>query len=83
MVMLGMLLSGTANTILMKIQNQTPVGGGKTFNHPFVQCAIMFVGELMCFGVYGIKLLIQKRKRGSTINETPIMSPGATKASEV
>jgi len=68
MVMLGMLVSGTANTILMKVQNQTPVEQlpgiqNKTFNHPFFQCAVMFLGELLCLGVYGAKLLWQKRQR--------------------
>jgi hypothetical protein len=57
MVMLGMLISGTANTVLMKIQNETNGQNGKLFNHPFVQCAIMFIGELLCLGVYGAKLL--------------------------
>ena len=57
-VMLGMLVTGTANTILMKTQNLTVTYGNK-FNHPFVQCAVMFVGELMCLGMYGLKLAIQ------------------------
>jgi len=67
MVMLGMLLSGTGNTILMKIQNltygETLVTDPKQpmpFTHPFVQCAVMFFGELLCLGVYGIKLLYIK-----------------------
>ena len=60
MIMLGMLISGTANTILMKLQNQTPGVDGVIFNHPYVQCAIMFVGEFLCLGVYGAKLLYMK-----------------------
>jgi hypothetical protein len=56
MVMLGMLISGTANTILMKVQNQT-VANGMKFSHPFVQCAVMFIGEFLCLFVYGGKLL--------------------------
>jgi drug/metabolite transporter (DMT)-like permease len=67
MVMLGMLISGTANTILMKIQNETVVSENprKTFNHPFVQCAIMFIGELLCLGVYGVKKFLEYRKKKS------------------
>ncbi len=61
MVMLGMLISGTANTILMKVQNLSPAEPidkkDKIFNHPFLQCAVMFIGELLCLGVYGAKLL--------------------------
>jgi len=57
MIMLGMLMFGTANTILMKVQNKTPGKDGVKFNHPFVQCAIMFIGELFCLIAYGGKLL--------------------------
>jgi len=56
MIMLAMLLTGTANTILMKMQNLTVVSGDK-FSHPFVQCTIMFIGEFMCLGIYGAKTL--------------------------
>ena len=58
LVMLGMLIAGTANTILGKIQNQTFGENGALFNHPYVQCTIMFIGELLCLGAYGIKLTI-------------------------
>lgn len=65
--MLGMLATGTLNTILMKVQNSTPINPDDpnpdrpTFNHPFVQCAIMFLGECLCLVVYGFKLLRQKK----------------------
>jgi len=54
MIMLAMLLTGTANTILMKMQNLTWVGNAH-FSHPFVQCTIMFIGEFLCLGIYGAK----------------------------
>lgn len=57
--MLGMLFTGSANTILMKTQDNT-WSNGTVFNHPFFQCAVMFLGEFMCLGFYGIKLLKQK-----------------------
>ncbi|CDW86516.1 nucleotide-sugar transporter [Stylonychia lemnae] len=67
MIMLSMLLFGTFNTILMKIQNSTPINPddpkSPTFNHPFVQCAIMFVGECLCLILYGLKLLYQNRQK--------------------
>jgi len=31
------------------------------FSHPFVQCAVMFIGELLCLFVYGGKLLYQRQ----------------------
>ena len=48
----------------------------KPFNHPFVQCAIMFIGEILCLGVYAVKVLYNKRKQpqsGEASNEnTPV-----------
>ena len=61
MLMVGMLLSGTSNTILMKIQNLTPGLDGIQFNHPFLQCAVMFIGELLCGGVYVAKILYYRK----------------------
>ena len=58
LVMLGMLITGSANTIMGKIQNQTPGENGVLFKHPYVQCTVMFIGELLCLVAYGVKLLI-------------------------
>lgn len=75
MVMLGMLFFGTCNTILMKVQNSTPVNPddpkSETFNHPFVQCAIMFVGECLCLILYGLKLLRNKYMEKKNVNMLP------------
>jgi hypothetical protein len=57
--MLGMLITGSANTILMKLQDDTS-SNGNIFNHPFFQCAVMFLGESLCLVFYGIKLLYMK-----------------------
>ena len=74
--MLGMLLTGTANTVLMKVQNSTPgENPNETFNHPYVQCAIMFIGELLCLGAYGIKTLYLRRKKAKH-GDKGILSPG-------
>ncbi|CDW74879.1 nucleotide-sugar transporter [Stylonychia lemnae] len=81
MIMLAMLLTGTANTILMKMQNLTIVGGDN-FNHPFVQCAIMFVGEFLCLGIYGIKILFMKYQASQKSGSIEPQSPG-TKAANI
>jgi hypothetical protein len=73
--MAGMLIAGTANTLLTKWQNgqvgvKTPEGcspGSKinpcdTFTHPYVQSANMFIGELLCLIIYGGKLFYQRRQ---------------------
>ena len=57
-----MLVFGTLNTVIMKMQDDVVVGVDKdgkafTFNHPYFQCAEMFVGELFCMLLYGIKQL--------------------------
>ena len=64
MVMLGMLIAGTANTILTKWQNCLPGvpgiaydGKPMKFTHPYVQSANMFLGEMLCLVFYGAKLL--------------------------
>ena len=63
-VMIAMLIFGTCNTIVMKNQDETLVknndGVETKFNHPFFQCANMFVGEFMCLFVYFGKILLFK-----------------------
>ena len=66
MIMLLMLITGTCNTIFLKLQDAatTPTGPDKAeikYVHPFVQCAVMFVGEFSCLGVYGLKKWWMKR----------------------
>jgi hypothetical protein len=55
-----MLLFGTLNTVIMKMQDETvvginPDGTANKFTHPYFQCAVMFVGELFCMVLYAIK----------------------------
>lgn len=93
LLMLGMLLAGTANTVLTKWQNSLvgvrefmlfgPFEGIKlqTFTHPYIQSANMFLGELLCLGVYGAKLLYLKRQQSKGM---PVpMSPGTQAAGVV
>jgi len=46
-----MFMFGTVNTVVLKFQDNLHVNG-KSYNHPFFQCACMFLGELLCFFFY-------------------------------
>ena len=59
-MMVGMLISGSANTLIQKYQNETEALGNY-FTHPYFQTAIMFAGELSVFIAYGIKKWWMKR----------------------
>ena len=57
MLMLGMLISGSFNTMTLKLQNErtTPSGEGGVevkYKHPFLQTVFMFAGECLCFFMY-------------------------------
>lgn len=88
MIMAGMLITGSMNTIFTKWQNSEVgvpdvvlFGPGKeagkiqTFTHPYFQTLNMFLGELLCLGVYGLKLLYIRHQSKQGI--TAPMSPGA------
>eukprot|EP00908_Phaeocystis_cordata_P026792 Transcript_9298.p1 GENE.Transcript_9298~~Transcript_9298.p1 ORF type:complete len:409 (-),score=129.10 Transcript_9298:141-1367(-) len=47
----GMLISGTANTLTCK-QAFSAVSDRHVFNHPFVQAGAMFMGEIGCMAYY-------------------------------
>jgi len=60
-----MLFFGTCNTVLMKMQDDTVVGSaGQKFNHPYFQCAVMFVGEFACLVMYGAKRMMYPQMQG-------------------
>lgn len=59
--MAGMLVFGTANTIVMKLADMTK-SRGNTFTHPYFQTAIMFSGEVLCLILYGMSLCWNRRK---------------------
>lgn len=55
--MLGMLLSGAMNTLLMKFMviQHVPTGAGQSatgFEHPYFQTLLMMVGEFLCLLAY-------------------------------
>lgn len=51
--MISMLLLGSANTLIGKLMDLSK-GNGHTFNHPFFQAALMFLGEFLCLILYHI-----------------------------
>eukprot|EP00747_Dinoflagellata_sp_TGD_P181653 gnl/TRDRNA2_/TRDRNA2_35563_c0_seq1.p1 gnl/TRDRNA2_/TRDRNA2_35563_c0~~gnl/TRDRNA2_/TRDRNA2_35563_c0_seq1.p1 ORF type:complete len:357 (+),score=71.08 gnl/TRDRNA2_/TRDRNA2_35563_c0_seq1:47-1117(+) len=66
--MLIMLISGTANTLLMKFMVKTEVakGPGKDkdgFDHPYFQTLLMMIGEWLCLLVY---MLMSKKDDART-----------------
>jgi hypothetical protein len=75
-----MLLFGTCNTLAMKAQDNIVIGvdnkgNNLTYTHPYVQCANMFIGELMCLIVYFIKTSLKRKKVTEGQMEIPL-SPG-------
>eukprot|EP01137_Pigoraptor_chileana_P026262 Opistho-2@96971 len=81
---IGMLATGTCNTIMTKLQDRisTPTGVNGTeevFDHPYFQTYTMFIGEFLCIFAYIISFKYQMRQslRGySAINgEAPPPPP--------
>jgi hypothetical protein len=67
-IMVGMLLTGTANTVVLKVMDVQEAeyddskGVKKPFSHPFFQTALMFLGELCVLGAYYAFEFYKKRK---------------------
>jgi drug/metabolite transporter (DMT)-like permease len=75
MLMLGMLITGTINTVSLKLQNlekyyNKSTGERQVYNHAFFQTFNMFIGEFLCLAVYGIQYIMDKRKYGD-VNQNP------------
>lgn len=69
LIMLGLLASGTCNTIVFKIQDQQVIGQDENgndlmFNHPYFQCSIMFMGEFCCLFIYFTKKFLNSMPQG-------------------
>ena len=71
-IMILMMLFGTANTLVLKYQDDFHVGGlgkdgkPKQFVHPYFQCANMFLGEFCCLFVYfGKKFYLKSKAKQS------------------
>ena len=80
-IMLGMLLTGSANTLIQKYQNDES-SDGNLFTHPYFQTWVMFLGELSVFGAYAVKKWWIKRQAEKTGDEAILMSPGTRQAAE-
>jgi hypothetical protein len=65
MFMLGVLVFGTANTIISKAMNQQK-SLGYEFNHPYFQTATMFIGETFCLIAY--KTFVKNTKPPNPVN---------------
>lgn len=88
-IMLGMLTTGTANTIVGKYLDlqQAPKGeytydgvtGCYMFLHPYLQTSSMFFGELIVYLFLFIKLWMDKR----AIAKQELLSPGTAQAKTV
>jgi drug/metabolite transporter (DMT)-like permease len=76
--MIAMLVFGTLNTVLMKMQDEVVVGydsDGKPrkFNHPYFQCAVMFLGEFFCLGLFAAKRAAFGNPNGQEDKINPIL----------
>jgi len=77
LIMTGMLVTGTANTLFSKIQDET-TALDQTYTHPYLQTAVMFFGEFLCLPAYGVKLWLEGRsqKKKDAAEGGLLMSPG-------
>ena len=89
-IMLGMLLSGTANTLVSKYLDDSNAPKAKVpwtdgtercylFTHPYMQTSFMFVGEISCFIFLAIKIQMDKRAK----KKEELLSPGMEAAKTV
>ena len=81
-VMLGMLVFGSANTLVQDYQNQS-VALGNYFTHPYFQAGIMFAGEFSVFIAYGFKKWRIAREAAKNPEKAKmLLSPGTQQAGE-
>ena len=64
---LGMLLSGTANTLTCKAALSV-VSNGSKFDHPFVMAACMFTGEIVCLAFHTISGCCSRRSSSAAVH---------------
>ena len=81
-MMAGMLITGSANTLIQTYQNDEVALGNK-FTHPYFQTAVMFSGELSVFIAYGIKKWMIAREAAKNPEKAKLLlSPGTQMANE-
>ena len=76
-LMLGMLITGTCNTVFLKLQNgeeyyNSDKGKNMSYNHPFFQTFTMFIGEIICLLMYAIIYYKETKKHGD-IMQSPAL----------
>ena len=69
--MIGVLIFGTANTLISKAMDQEKAKGHE-FNHPYFQTATMFFGESFCLVAYRIYTKYKPPQKQS-INRAPLL----------
>jgi len=73
-LVVGMLASGSVNTITKKVQNDCTANGIEnqthTFQHPWFQTAVMFSGECCCYFIFALGKAKQ-RKNSMKSNSFP------------
>lgn len=90
-VMGGMLLTGTANTIVGKYMDLTKAPkdfpeaqGCYYFIHPYLQTAVMFFGELTVYLFLAVKLYMDKKKaEAANSQDQQLLSPGGQLANQI
>ncbi|KAL6069940.1 Solute carrier family 35 member F6 [Balamuthia mandrillaris] len=63
----GMLLTGSINTIVKRAQNEASAKGidgkDRQFEHPWFQTWVMFIGEFLCLGGLFVQRYLEYRRR--------------------
>jgi drug/metabolite transporter (DMT)-like permease len=79
-IMLGMLIAGSSNTILTKVQDGTLSPAPKAgylepmgFNQPYWQSFVMFNAELVCLALYGLRVWFSKKDK--SVDGEELMAP--------
>ena len=67
LLIIGMVIMGSLNTILLKLQFDTKAKGLNNhihnFDHVYFQTLNMFLGEILCLAVYHFKKYKFKKKK--------------------
>ena len=74
-IMMGMLVTGSANTLVLKWQDDT-VSECNSFTHPYFQGMVMFLGEFCCWIFYFVKRQMYKKKVDNAADAELALSPG-------
>ncbi|KAF7995596.1 hypothetical protein HCN44_006703 [Aphidius gifuensis] len=73
---LVMLVTGSFNTLSVKYADMQEVvgqdGSIRKFNHPFMQSAFMFIGEMLCLLIFKIAFIYFNRLGDGTVDSHPL-----------